>query len=109
MEEAGVNMQFHRKLDGVKTAVGFITLTPSGENNIIIVGGANVHYDDLKQLPTEYTNAIDRSKIILLQREIPQEINILVAKYAHSKGWMERKHNFLILIRQDCCFGFRRS
>jgi len=92
MEEAGVNMQYHRKVDGAKTALGFITLTPSGENNIIIVGGANVHYDNFTELPTEYTNAVDRSKIILLQREIPQEINILVAKYAHSKG--ESSYNF---------------
>jgi len=86
MEEAGVDMQHHRKLGDAKTALGFITLTPSGENNIIIVGGANTHYDNFKELPGEYINAIDRSKIILLQREIPQEINILVAKYAHSKG-----------------------
>lgn len=41
-------------------AVGFITLTESGQNSIIIVGGANMHYPDLTKLPAEYYEAIDK-------------------------------------------------
>jgi ribokinase len=86
MKAAGVNMQYLRRLNDARTALGFVTLTESGQNAIIIVGGANMTYSDLTKLPQEYIDAIDRSKIVLLQREIPNEINTLVAKYAHFKG-----------------------
>ena len=32
-----------------------------GENIIVIVGGANMQYDDLTQLPEEFKKAIDES------------------------------------------------
>ena len=34
-------------------------INSSGENIIVIVGGANMHYDDLSKLPNEYKEAID--------------------------------------------------
>lgn len=40
----------------------FIMINSSGENIIVIVGGANMHYDDLSQLPNEYKEAIDNGK-----------------------------------------------
>jgi len=53
---------------------------------IIIVGGANMHYESLTELPKEYKEGIDQCEYLLLQREIPNEINLLAAKYAKEKG-----------------------
>jgi len=39
----------------------FIMINSKGENVIVIVGGANMHYDDLSKLPTEYQDAINNS------------------------------------------------
>ncbi len=36
-------------------------INSKGENIIVIVGGANMQYDDLSKLPTEYQDAINNS------------------------------------------------
>mmetsp|Transcript_9667 Transcript_9667/g.7303 ORF Transcript_9667/g.7303 Transcript_9667/m.7303 type:complete len:156 (+) Transcript_9667:253-720(+) len=62
---------------------------PNGENSIIIVGAANTHYaPDTKELHPDWKEAIKASKIVLLQREIPEFINILAAKEAKESGAM---------------------
>lgn len=53
---------------------------PDGDNSIVIVGGANRAWP--ANLPTALTNAIKSAAIILLQCEIPEHINALVAKTA---------------------------
>lgn len=86
VRKAGVNTSYLRKLNGVKTGVGYVTLTKKGQNSIINSFGANLHYKDKTLLPLEYTEAIKASKIVLLQRGIPAEINLLIAQTAHSQG-----------------------
>ena len=39
----------------------FIMINSKGENVIVIVGGANMQYDDLTKLPQEYQDAINNS------------------------------------------------
>jgi len=36
-------------------------INSKGENVIVIVGGANMQYDDLTKLPQEYQDAINNS------------------------------------------------
>jgi len=86
MSEAGVNLQFVRRKIGVPTGHAYIMINKKGQNIIIIVGGANMDYQDLTKLPEEFKTAIDKCKYLLLQREIPNEINLLAAKYAKEKG-----------------------
>jgi ribokinase len=56
-----------------------ILLQAGGENSIIIVGGANRAWDDL---PAEVAATIPSAAGLLLQREIPPEINLAAARLA---------------------------
>ncbi|KAL4463941.1 hypothetical protein ABPG74_005878 [Tetrahymena malaccensis] len=93
MSQAGVDMSKVRRLANVQTGQAIITLNKKGENSIIIVGGANTHYDHLNVLPQEFKDAIQSSRITLLQKEIPLEISKLAAIYA-------KQHNKLVML--DC-------
>lgn len=86
MTTSGVDLRYCRRLENADTGHAFIMINSHGENIIVIVGGANMQYDDLTQLPEEFKKAIDETKIVLLQREIPNEINLLAAKYAKENG-----------------------
>lgn len=75
MSEPGVDLKFTRRLDNVSTGTwimyihynlaghAFIMISASGENIIVIVGGANMHYDDLTKLPNEFKEAIDNGRL----------------------------------------------
>jgi hypothetical protein len=52
----------------------------------VIVGGANIHYNSLTELPEAYKKGIDSCDYLMLQKEIPMAINVLAAKYAKSKN-----------------------
>lgn len=86
MTGAHVDLRYCRRLEGVDTGHAFIMINSHGENIIVIVGGANMQYSNLTTLPEEYKKAIDETHILLLQREIPNEINLLAAKYGKEKG-----------------------
>lgn len=100
LKGCGVDVSHVRKLQNVETGQAFIILDSKGENSIILLGGANMQYSTLTELPPEYVEGISRSKnllaklytlmnlgsIVLLQNEIPQEINILVAKKGKELG-----------------------
>ncbi|KAE8884193.1 hypothetical protein PF005_g21814 [Phytophthora fragariae] len=58
----------------------FVFVYPDGDNSIVIVGGANRAWSD--ELPTALTDAVKSAAIVLLQCEIPERINALVAKTA---------------------------
>lgn len=62
----------------------FILLQGDGDNSIILVGGANSIWP--KELSLSILNTIEQAGVILLQREIPQYINLQVAKYASGVG-----------------------
>ena len=56
---------------------------PNGENSIIIHGGANTAWEsDMESLDPEFVETIKASKILLLQRELPEHVNTLAAKVA---------------------------
>ena len=87
----GVN---HTKLleDGVPSGQAYIMSLKSGDNSIIIVGGANTHYKEgLTALDEDWVKAIKSSKVLLLQREIPEFVNVLAAKTA-------KENNTLVIL-----------
>lgn len=58
----------------------FVFVYPDGDNSIVIVGGANATWP--QSLPSAVVKAVQSAAIVLLQCEIPAEINFLVAKVA---------------------------
>jgi len=62
----------------------FVFVYPDGDNSIVIVGGANATWP--QQLPAPVLDAIRSAAIVLLQCEIPAEINFVVAKTASEVG-----------------------
>ena len=87
LRHSGVDVNHVKALDGINSGQAYILLMPDGENSIIIHGGANIAWsDDLTELDSDFESQIKSSKILLLQREIPEHINILGAKAAKSSG-----------------------
>jgi ribokinase len=82
MKSCNVNTDYIKYLDGSHTGEAFIFSYPNKNNSIIVVGGANMNWEknDLSQLK----ESLKTSQILLLQREIPEEINIQAAKLAKS-------------------------
>lgn len=65
----------------------YILSFPDGNNSIIIVGGANTDWEKNKeQTLSKLKDSIESSNMVLLQREIPEEINVFASKIAKSKG-----------------------
>ncbi|HOJ48807.1 MAG TPA: ribokinase [Bacillota bacterium] len=82
-----VNTQFIKKAAGVSTAVGNIILEKKNNtthNRIIVVPGANMKItpEDVAFLEDE----VARYDMVMLQLEIPMQINEIVAEYAYKKG-----------------------
>ena len=67
-------------------------MTDSGENSIVIVGGANQAFDS-HELPEEWIKAIESSDLLLMQREIPEQINVAASKVAKNA-----KQNITIVL-----------
>lgn len=75
-----------RRLDHKVTGQAFI-FSQSDEkhdNSIVSVGGANKH--ELPDLSDEWRKAISEAEFLLLQRSVPQPMNVLAAKYARAAG-----------------------
>ena len=53
---------------------------PSGENSIILTPGANGKFS--KQLPKSWYKAVKECDVLLMQREIPEWVNLEFAKHA---------------------------
>ena len=61
-------------------------MTQTGGNSIIIVGGANQDYSQEYQLPESWAVSLKSASILLMQREIPEQVNIEAAKYVKEQG-----------------------
>lgn len=70
------------------TGHAVVLLQPGGKNSIIIVGGANVSWpileDGMNCLSANAQQIIREAGIVLLQREVPNSLNLEVAKIARS-------------------------
>ncbi|KAL6999685.1 ribokinase [Sarracenia purpurea var. burkii] len=85
LEGGGVLLDHMNTVSAAPTGHAVVMLQSDGQNSIIIVGGANMscwpdalYEDDLEVLRN--------AGIVLLQREIPDSVNIQVAKVAKTAG-----------------------
>ncbi|XP_015933659.1 ribokinase [Arachis duranensis] len=70
---------------GTPTGHAVVMLQSDGQNSIIVVGGANMScWPEI--LPQHDLDVVRNAGIVLLQREIPDAVNIQVAKAARSAG-----------------------
>ena len=86
-KDSGIHTDFVAVDDTVSSAVGNVQLEVSENetrNRIIVVSGANMTItpQDIAFLK----DTIDRYDMVILQLEIPMQINEIVAKYAFDKG-----------------------
>jgi len=65
----GVNTDFILKKEGVSTGIAAIVVERSGNNAITVVSGAN--FKLMKEDVSQYKSIIEKSKILLVQLEIP--------------------------------------
>lgn len=87
LTESGVNVTNIKRTDKAPTAVGNVQLQVNEkgtDNRIIVVLGANFEItpDDVAFLKEDIVNY----DIVILQQEIPAEINRIVAEYAKAAG-----------------------
>ncbi|KAL6506883.1 hypothetical protein OROHE_022320 [Orobanche hederae] len=83
LEGGGVFLDYLSAVGDAPTGHAVVMLQADGQNSIIIVGGANMACWP-EVLDQECLEAVKNSGIVLLQREIPDSVNIQVAKAARS-------------------------
>ncbi|KAK9070569.1 hypothetical protein SSX86_010971 [Deinandra increscens subsp. villosa] len=85
LEGGGVLTDHLDEVSQVPTGHAVVMLQSDGQNSIIIVGGANM-CGWPENLDDSDLEIVKNAGIVLLQREIPDSINIQVAKAARSAG-----------------------
>ncbi|KAF9587889.1 hypothetical protein IFM89_006143 [Coptis chinensis] len=83
LENGGVVLDCLNVVSNVPTGHAVVMLQSDGQNSIIIVGGANMSCWPEK-LKDGDLDIVRNAGIVLLQREIPDSVNIQVAKAARS-------------------------
>ena len=84
LAEAGVELGLLSTTAAAPTGQAIILLQPGGENSIIIVAGANAAWS---APPLSALAALaDCGCCLLLQREIPDSVNLAAARAAHAAG-----------------------
>ncbi len=79
LADCGVDTSKLHSIEG-SSGLAFIMLQPGGENSIVLVGGANTSEE--WQIEDDVTAAIQSAGAVLLQREIPETVNVIFAKLA---------------------------
>ncbi|PON69796.1 Ribokinase [Parasponia andersonii] len=85
LENGGVCLDRLSTVAASPTGHAVVMLQSDGQNSIIIVGGANMSCWP-ETLSDEDLELVRSAGIVLLQREIPDSVNIQVAKAARSAG-----------------------
>lgn len=89
LNDSSVNHNNVKVLQDNVSGQAYILSYPDGNNSIVIVGGANTNWDinlNNNEISNKLNNSIKKSNFLLLQREIPEEINILSAKIAFENN-----------------------
>lgn len=88
LASAGVHLDHVNSVDS-PTGHAVVMLQPGGKNSIIIVGGANVAWPNLEDGGGSLTSAvqqlIQQAGAVLLQREVPDAVNLEAAKVRESQ------------------------
>ncbi len=84
IQQFGLNTNSVRMVDGADTGIAIIQVEEAGQNTIVVCAGANANWtaSDVKA----YEPDIAKAKITLLQREVPHEVNLAVAKAVKAAG-----------------------
>lgn len=85
-QACGVDTSLVTRHPTAQTGQAFILLQPSGENSIIIIGGANQDWPVDEPLKEFACTAIREASCLLLQREIPEHVNAFAARAAAEAG-----------------------
>ncbi|GLT25017.1 hypothetical protein SLA2020_001730 [Shorea laevis] len=85
LKGGGVRLDYLKNVTGAPTGHAVVMLQSDGQNSIIIVGGANMNCWP-ERLSDEDLEVVKNAGAILLQREIPDSVNIQVAKAGRSAG-----------------------
>ncbi|WOH05862.1 hypothetical protein DCAR_0625285 [Daucus carota subsp. sativus] len=85
LEDGGVGVDYLSVVCDAPTGHAVVMLQPDGQNSIIIVGGANMSCWP-ERLGDGGLEVVRNAGIVLLQREIPDSVNIQVAKEANRSG-----------------------
>jgi ribokinase len=93
MIESNVNISRSSSVTQLPTGQAYIFSYPNKDNSIVVVGGANMDWssNNLKSLQESIASCIyiviyNLAKILLLQREIPESINIQASRIAKEHG-----------------------
>ncbi len=84
MRDFGLDTAGVRVIEGVDTGMAIIQVEESGQNTIAVCAGANARWSagDI----AAYGSDIGKAAITLLQREVPHEANLAVAKAVRAAG-----------------------
>ncbi|XAR56412.1 Ribokinase [Bertholletia excelsa] len=85
LQGGGVLLDHLNTVSAAPTGHAVVMLQSDGQNSIIIVGGANMSCWP-ETLSEEDLKLVRSAGIVLLQREIPDSVNIQVAKAARNAG-----------------------
>lgn len=89
---AGVRLDHMNTVKG-PTGHAVVMLQPGGINSIVLVQGANVSWprleDGIGRLTTTVQQLIRRAGAVLLQREVPDSVNLEAAKVRTMSGYRE--------------------
>lgn len=101
LQSGGVHLDYLNTVSAAPTGHAVVMLQSDGQNSIIIVGGANMCcWPDC--MSDDYLEVVRSAGIVLLQREIPDFVNVQVAKvrlldvflYGDYKELILRLHKF---------------
>lgn len=99
-KENNVHTEHAKVLDNVGSGQAYILSLANGNNAIVIVGGSNEEYDPnmteldpnwaatIRKCNSKLVKFIITAKILLLQREIPEFVNVIAARVAKESGTM---------------------
>lgn len=101
LKQGGVCLDHLRNVSGAPTGHAVVMLQSDGQNSIIIVGGANMCCWP-NQISVEDLEVVRNAGIVLLQREIPDSVNIQVAKVCVLSVYFI---SYIFYFRKIKCFG----
>ncbi|RZB66036.1 Ribokinase isoform B [Glycine soja] len=81
----GVRLDSLTVVASAPTGHAVVMLQSNGQNSIIIIGGANMSCWP-STLPRQHLDLVAQAGIVLLQREIPDAVNVQVAQAARNAG-----------------------
>jgi ribokinase len=84
LARAGVDVSGVLRDPGHPTGVALITVDASGQNQIVLVAGANGSFDPARLESAQ--PALRRARVVLLQLEIPMETVVAAARTARAAG-----------------------